>query len=237
VSYGTAVTPTGVLIAESETEEDGYVRYTKTALQGTITGVKQTYKDVVDVRVPGTVSLESVAKSVGGISGTIAVSKVTPPKTKQIAATVVVEITTTPPNTAALAYDLGDISCSVTAISMSENFRGTDVFTTSSGNTRFSGQRKTADMTARISAYPECYLSSGTSQSGTFSYVSSHENSSTSPNSIVTAAQTSTTNTFVDGTGSVADTTTTTGVIRRNSRPILTTLGGVTYYEVITWSV
>jgi hypothetical protein len=237
VSYGTAVTPTGVLIAESETEEDGYVRHTKTALQGTITGIKQTYKDVVDVRVAGTVSLESVSKSVGGISGTIAVSKVTPPKTKQIAATVEVEITTTPPNTAALAYDLGDISCSVTAISMSENFRGTDTFTTSSGNTRFSGQRKTADMSARISAYPECYLSSGTSNSGTFSYVSSHENSSTSPNSLVTAAQTSTTNTFVDGTGSTSDTTTTTGIIKRTSRPILTTLLGVTYYEVITWSV
>jgi hypothetical protein len=236
-SFGTPVAPPGVLIAESESEEDGYVVYTKTALQGTITGVKQTYKDVVDVRVAGTVSLESVSKSVGGISGTIAVSKVTPPKTKQIAATVEVEITTTPPNTAALAYDLGDISCSVTAISMSENFRGTDTFTTSSGNTRFSGQRKTADMSARISAYPECYLSSGTSNSGTFSYVSSHENSSTSPNSLVTAAQTSTTNTFVDGTGSTSDTTTTTGIIKRTSRPILTTLSGVTYYEVITWSV
>jgi hypothetical protein len=236
-SFGTPVDPPGVLIAESESEEDGYVVYTKTALQGTITGVKQTYKDVVDVRVAGTVSLESVSKSVGGISGTIAVSKVTPPKTKQIAATVEVEITTTPPNTAALAYDLGDISCSVTAISMSENFRGTDTFTTSSGNTRFSGQRKTADMSARISAYPECYLSSGTSNSGTFSYVSSHENSSTSPNSLVTAAQTSTTNTFVDGTGSTSDTTTTTGIIKRTSRPILTTLLGVTYYEVITWSV
>jgi hypothetical protein len=236
-SFGTPVAPPGVLIAESESEEDGYVVYTKTALQGTITGVKQTYKDVVDVRVAGTVSLESVSKSVGGISGTIAVSKVTPPKTKQIAATVEVEITTTPPNTAALAYDLGDISCSVTAISMSENFRGTDTFTTSSGNTRFSGQRKTADMSARISAYPECYLSSGTSNSGTFSYVSSHENSSTSPNSLVTAAQTSTTNTFVDGTGSTSDTTTTTGIIKRTSRPILTTLLGVTYYEVITWSV
>jgi hypothetical protein len=102
---------------------------------------------------------------------------------------------------------------------------------------RFSGQRKTADMSARISAYPECYLSSGTSNSGTFSYVSSHENSSTSPNSLVTAAQTSTTNTFVDGTGSTSDTTTTTGIIKRTSRPILTTLLGVTYYEVITWSV
>jgi hypothetical protein len=236
-SFGTPVAPPGVLIAESESEEDGYVVYTKTALQGTITGIKQTYKDVVDVRVAGTVSLESVSKSVGDISGTIAVSKVTPPSTKQIAATVEVEITTLPPNTAALAYDLGDISCSVTAISMSENFRGTDTFTTSSGNTRFSGQRKTADMSARISAYPECYLSSGTSNSGTFSYVSSHENSSTSPNSLVTAAQTSTTNTFVDGTGSTSDTTTTTGIIKRNSRPILTTLLGVTYYEVITWSV
>jgi hypothetical protein len=29
----------------------------------------------------------------------------------------------------------------------------------------------------------------------------------------------------------------TTGIIKRNSRPIITDLNGTTYYEVITWSV
>ena len=119
VSYGTAVTPTGVLIAESETEEDGYVRYTKTALQGTITGVKQTYKDVVDVEVPGAVECTTIAVSSGGVSGTIAVPKVTPRRSKKVVATVEVEITTTPPDTASVAFDLGQISCSVTSTNVS----------------------------------------------------------------------------------------------------------------------
>ena len=235
-SLGTPVTPTGVLVAESETESDGYITYEKTALQGTIVETKQTYKDVVDVTVAGVVNCTQVSKSAGGISGTIAVTQVTPPRTKTLAATVTVAITTTPPDTVSLAYDLGDISCSVTSISMSENFRGTDVFTTSSGNSRYSGQRKAADMSARISTYPNCYLSSATG-SGVFSYTSSYQNDSTNPDSIVANAQTSTTTTFTDGTGSTSASYSTTGVVRRNSRPILTALDGTVYFEVITWTV
>ena len=235
-SLGTAVTPTGVIVAESETESDGYITYEKTALQGTITGTKQTYKDVVDVTVAGVVNCTNVSKTAGGISGTIAVTRVTPPRTKTLAATVTVEVTTSPPNTVSLAYDLGDISCSVTSISMSENFRGTDVFTTESGNTRFSGQRKAADMSARISTYPNCYLSNSTGE-GTFSYTSSYENTSTSPNTISPSAQTSKTKTFTDGTGSTSATYSTTGVVERSSRPILTALDGTIYFEVVTWTV
>ena len=235
-SLGTPVTPTGVLVAESETESDGYITYEKTALQGTIVGTKQTYKDVVDVTVAGIVNCTQVSKSSGGISGTIAVTQVTPPRTKTLAATVTVEVATSPPNTVSLAYDLGDISCSVTSISMSENFRGTDVFTTSSGNSRYSGQRKAADMSARISTYPNCYLSSATG-AGVFSYTSSYQNDSTSSNSIVANAQTSTTKTFTDGTGSTSASYSTTGVVERTSRPILTALDGTVYFEVITWTV
>tara|TARA_R110000796_G_scaffold141716_1_gene258098 strand:+ start:2494 stop:4929 length:2436 start_codon:yes stop_codon:yes gene_type:complete len=235
-SIGTAVTPTGVLISESETQSDGFITYVKTSIQGTITGIKQTYKDVAEVTTAGTVNCTQVQKSVGNISGTIAVTEVKPPRNQSLKATVTVEILASPPNTVALAYDLGDISCSVTSISMSENFRGTDVFTTESGNSRFSGQRKSADMSARISTYPNCYLTSS-SGSGTFSYTSSYENTSTSPNSIVSVAQNSRTNTFTDGTGSTSATYSTTGVIRRDSRPILTALDGTTYFEVITWTV
>ena len=235
-SIGTAVTPTGVLISESETQSDGFITYVKTSIQGTITGIKQTYKDVAEVTTAGTVNCTQVQKSVGNISGTIAVTEVKPPRNQSLKATVTVEILTSPPDTLALAYDLGDISCSVTSISMSENYRGTDVFTTESGNSRFSGQRKSADMSARISTYPNCYLTSS-SGSGTFSYTSSYENTSTNPNSIVSVAQNSRTNTFTDGTGSTSATYSTTGVIRRDSRPILTALDGTTYFEVITWTV
>ena len=235
-SLGTPVTPTGVIVAESESESDGYITYEKTALQGTIVGIKQTYKDVVDVTVAGTVNCTSVSKSVGGISGTIAVAQVTPPRTKTLAATVTVEVTTSPPNTISLAYDLGDISCSVTSITMSENYRGTDVFTTSSGNSRFTGNRKAADMSARVSTYPNCYLSSS-SGTGTFSYTSSYENASTNPTTILPVAQVSATSSFTNGTGSTSATYSTTGVVERTSRPILTTLDGTIYFEVVTWTV
>ena len=235
-SLGTPVTPTGVLVAESENQSDGYITYEKTALQGTIIGTKQTYKDVVEVTDAGIVNCTQVSKAAGGISGTIAVTQVTPPRTKTLAATVTVEVTTSPPNTIALAYDLGEISCSVTSISMSENFRGTDVFTTSSGNSRFSGQRKAADMSARISTYPNCYISSAIGN-GTFSYTSSYQNDSTNPSSISTTGQTSVTKTFTNGTGSTAATYATTGVVKRNSRPILTVLDGTIYFEVVTWTI
>jgi hypothetical protein len=235
-SIGTPVTPTGVLISESETQSDGYITYVKTAIQGTIVGTKQTYKDVVDVTLAGTVRCTDVSKSVGGISGTIAVADVTPPRTKTLAATVTVEITSSPPDTVTLAYDLGSISCSVTSISMSENFRGTDVFTTESGNTRFSGKRKSADMSARISTYPDCYLTNSVGE-GTFAYVSSYENTSSSTTTLVTNALTSRTSTFTNGTGSTSASYSTSGVIRRESRPILNALNGTTYFEVITWSV
>lgn len=236
-SVGIASVPTGVLVESRDVNQNGFTTFIRTALQGTIEGVKLTYKDVADVRDAGTVNLTNVTKATGGISGTIAVAQVTPPRTKTLAATVTVEITTTPPDTVDIAYDLGDTSCSVTSISMSENFRGSDTFETSSGNSRFSGERKTADMSARISTYPECYLSGGTSSEGTFSYVSSYENISTSPNSIVAQAQTSTTNTFMDGTGSTSADYATTGVIKRNSRPVFTAIDGTVYYEVVTWTV
>ena len=236
-AVGVESIPDGVLIESKDVNTGGFVTYIRTTLQGDITGIKTTYKDVTDVRVAGTVNLQSIAKSTGGISGTIAVADVTPPRTKTIAAQVTIEITETPPDTVNIAYDLGNISCSVTSISMSENFRGTDVFTTSSGNSRFSGERKTADMSARISTYPECYLSGLTSNDGTFSYTSSYENQSTDPNSIVAVGQNSTTNTFVDGTGSTSADYATTGIIKRNTRPILTAIDGTIYYEVITWEV
>ena len=236
-SVGVVQTPTGILTESRDVNVDGFKTFIRTALQGTVEGTKLTYKDVVDVRDAGTVNLTEVSKSVGGISGTIAVSQVTPPRTKTLAATVTVEITTTPPDTVDIAYDLGNISCSVTAISMSENYRGSDVFETASGNSRFSGQRKTADMSARISSYPECYLSGGTSSSGTFSYTSSYENASTNPDAILAIAQTSTTNTFMDGTGSTSADYDTTGVIKRSSRPVFTAIDGTVYYEVITWTV
>jgi hypothetical protein len=229
--------PSGVIISRRETENNGYKTFQVTAIQGNITGTKQTYKDVVEVVKAGEVSCDSISESAGDISGTIAVAQVTPPRTVTLAATVTVQITTDPPSTASLAYDLSEISCSVVSTTMSENFRGSDVFVTSSGNSRYNGQRKSASMSAKTQTYPNCFLTSS-SNSGTFSYVSSYENTSTSPNIINAQAQTSTTTSNVKGTGATSDTSQTSGILKRNSRPIFSGLeNGNTYYEVVTWSV
>ncbi|MGB0356027.1 MAG: hypothetical protein ACPGII_08195, partial [Opitutales bacterium] len=236
-SVGTAVTPTGTLVAESEDNENGYIKYVKTALQGTITGTKQTYKDVVEVDVPGTVNCATVSVSAGGESGTIAVPQVTPAKTKRVAATVTVEVTDNPPNTASLAYDIGAISCSVTStnVQLSE---GPGV-TVSAGTTAVvtqTGYVKNFSASSRIQTYPGCYLTSSSS-TGSISYTSS-STPRVSGNVISSDTATSTRQTKCIGTGASGATGyATTGIIKRQSRPILTTLDGTTYYEVITWSV
>jgi hypothetical protein len=237
VSYGTEVTPTGVLIAESETEEDGYVRYTKTALQGDIVGVKQTYKDVVDVEVPGEVECTTIAVSSGGVSGTIAVPKVTPRRSKKVVATVEVEITTTPPDTASVAFDLGEISCSVTSTNVSlTRGPGSTVSVGTTSVVSDTGYVQNFGASANISVFPGCYLIDSSSD-GVVSYVTSSQPVA-SGNIISRDEASSSRSTKCEGTGETAKTGyVETGIIRRNSRPILTTLGGVTYYEVITWSV
>jgi hypothetical protein len=253
VSYGTAVTPTGVLIAESETEEDGYVQYTKTALQGTITGVKHTYKDVVDVEVPGTVTLEEVSTAISDVdtvnlSGTIAIPKVIPPRRKKIAATVTVEITTNPPSTASLAYDLGEISCSVTSYSESYNSRHGPTKRSKVGifiSTYVDWQRSYSP-SARLQVYEGCYIEGASSASGSVSYQSGkthildpdedEDGYGDGLDTTINSQAISLTKCVASGS-TAATGYAETGVLKRSSRPILTALDGTTYYEVITWSI
>ena len=237
ISYGTEVVPPGELIASSETQEDGYVQYINTAIQGQITGTKQTYKDVVQVEVPGEVQCSTVSVSSGGESGTIAVPKVAPRKRKTIAATVTVEILTTPTNTASVAYDLGEISCSVTStnVSLTEG-PGSTVTIGTNAVVSDTGFVKNFGASARISTYPGCYLTSASS-SGTVSYITSSQPVA-SGNTIIREESTSSRETECIGTGSTSLTGyLETGVVQRKSRPVLTALNGTTYYEVITWEV
>ena len=236
-SRGTPVTPTGVLVAESETNSNGYITYEKTALQGTITGIKQTYKDVVQVEVPGTVSCTTVSVSSGGVSGTIAVPLVTPRKRKTIAATVTVEVLTTPTNTASIAYDLGSISCSVTSTNTSLTVGpGSTVTVGTTAVVSDTGYVQNFGASARIQTYPGCHLTTSSS-TGEVSYITSSQPVA-SGNIISRDNTNSTRQTKCIGTGSTSATGyNTTGVIRRNSRPIVTDLDGNTYYEVVTWSV
>ena len=237
VSYGTEVTPTGVLISSSETQQDGYIQFTNTCIQGTIEEVKQTYKDVVQVEVPGEVNCTDISVSSGGITGDIAVPQVTPRRRKTIAAQVTVEVLSTPPDTASVAFDLGAISCSVTSTNVSLSRGpgptvtvGTNAVVSSTGFTQNFGA------SARIQTYPGCFLTDSSS-TGTISYVSS-ETPRAAGSGIVNDTFNSDRQTKCIGTGSTSAVGyNTTGIIKRNSRPIVTDLAGVTYYEVITWSV
>ena len=251
-SLGTPVTPTGVIVAESETESDGYITYEKTALQGTIAGTKQTYEDVIDVEVPGIVDcttedISIIDNVIGNITGTIAVPKVTPRRSKKIAATVTVEITTTPPSTTSLAYDLGQISCSVTSVSKSYTSKNGPTRYVKGGifNIPYTDWSRSYSPSARIQVYPGCYLSNASS-TGSVSY-NSQKTYLLDPDedgdgyydgydSDIDSSAFS--GTSCTGEGSTSDAGyVTTGILQRSSRPVLTTLDGTTYYEVITWSV
>ena len=235
-SVGTRVDPPGVITATSETDSDGYKTFEVTSLQGNISGTKMTYKDVVDVEVPGTVNCTTESVTSGPVSGTIAVPLVTPRRRKRVAATVTVEVTTTPPDTAALAYDLGKISCSVTSTNAALA-RGVGN-TVSAGTTAIvtrTGYSQDFNASARIQVFPGSYLTSASS-TGSINYITSQE-WEVSGNIITPNEYYSQRVTKCTGTGSTsADGYDENGIIKRDSRPILTSVDGTTYYEVITWS-
>jgi len=238
VSYGTEVVPTGVLISKSETQEDGYSQFTNTCIQGTIEGTKTTYKDVVQVEVPGEVQCTTISVESGGESGTIAVPKVTPRRRKTIAAQVTIEVQSTPPDTASVAFDLGAISCSVTSTNVSLTRGAGNTVSAVSGNNTLTetGFSQNFGASARIQTYPGCFLTSSSSN-GSITYITS-KTPRANGNVIVFDESNSSRDTICEGTGSTtAEGYSTTGIIKRNSRPIITALDGTTYYEVITWSV
>jgi hypothetical protein len=165
------------------------------------------------------------------------VPEVVPRKRKTIAATVTVEILTTPTNTASVAYDLGEISCSVTStnVSLTEG-PGSTVTIGTNAVVSDTGFVKNFGASARISTYPGCYLTSSRS-SGEVSYTTSSQPVA-SGNTITRNESTSSRETECIGTGSTSLTGySETGVVQRKSRPVLTALNGTTYYEVITWEV
>ena len=217
VSYGTEVFPSGVLISSSETLEDGYTQFTNTCIQGNITGVKQTYKDVVAVDVPGEVSCTTESGTTGA-GGSIAIVEVTPRRSKRVSATVTIEVTTTSPGAITPAYDLGSISCSVTSIRESFNI--------SAG---FLETNQGYSLSATNQSYPGCFITSAQS-SGTVRYLSTIRSEGSN------ASSTTTTRCAAKGSTSSLGWSES-GTLKRKSRPLLTDLNGTTYYEVITWSV
>ena len=218
-TYGAASTEGNVLIASSDFEEDGYKRFVRTFLTGNITGVKQTYQDVVSVDVPGEVFCTTELGRTGA-GGSVAIVQVTPRRSKRVTATVTIEVTSSTPGTFAAAYDLGNISCSVTSVRESFNI--------SAG---FLETNQGYSLSATNQSYPGCFITSSSS-SGSVEYPSTIRSEGNQPD-----AQSNTTTKCV-ATGSTSSSGwVQTGILKRKSRPILTDLSGTTYYEVITWSV
>ena len=241
VSIGTKVIPTGSVIAESETESDGYITHSVTAVQGTIAGIKRTYQDVADVDVPGTVecSTESFSfpTSKDSTSGTIAITQVVPPSRKKITATVTIEVGPDALGTIDPAFDISQISCSVSSVKTNASVNN------GTGGTFWRGVwhpgwSQNLDASARIQTYPGCYLTV-TSSSGAILYQSfSAPTNETAGAGVRIDTGNSAQTTTCTGSGSTTlENYVETGLISRNSRPILVLTDGTTYYETITWSV
>ena len=240
-SVGTEITPPGVIVESSQINDNGFIRWVKTALQGNVIGIKQEYKDVMEVDVPGTVECTVVSVSSGGTSGSLAVTKVIPRRRKKIIANVEIKVSTQPEGITQLAFDLGKISCSVISAnySLQKSPNVTLVYDNGSGGTvSVTGENKNFSAGASIQSYPGCYLTTTTSV-GTVEYDASKVPVlSGTGNSHTFDTVTTNRTTYCIGDGSTnKNSYFETGVIKRNSRPLFTALDGTIYYEIITWSV
>ena len=246
-SVGSAVEPSNVgtskLIEEQDIQEDGYVRFVRSKLVNIPSGTTTTYVDVVDVRVPGQVELttEAVSATASGlgsnVSGTVAITKVTPVQTKKVAATVTQSINTSPPSTSNLAFNLDNISCSVTSLRTSYNCGPGRTASTEDGGITSTGFVQSFSPSVAVQTYPGCFINGLQEVTGSVSYTSS-STPRADGNTIATDTSNSLSTTKLIGTGSTSDTGySQTGVIRRRSRPVITALDGTTFYETVTWSV
>ena len=254
-SVGTAITPTGTLIDSSETQENGYVRFSRTALQGTIIKTTQTYKDVVFVDVPGEVncttsteleppSTRALVNPTAGFTefgGEVVVVESIPPKKQQIEADVTVNIQSSIPDTTELAYDISGLSCSVLKITerVSGSVGRAVTLVDASGNTSTEvGESQSFSTSSSISEFPRHFLKSDKS-TGRISG-SGSEQPYISGGEFKFAGANSTTITKAFGFGNNEadkdDIYKTDGIISKTFRPVLTAQDGTVFYEVTTVS-
>lgn len=249
-SVGTAITPDGTLIDSSETQENGYVRFSRTSLQGTIIKQTQSYKDVEFVDVPGQVScrtsneLKASGSATSGFlngSGKTIVIESIPPSKQQVEATVVVNIQSSIPDTTELAFDISGLSCSV--LKVTDRFSGgvgrAVTLVDADGDTSTQvGRSQSFSAGSSISEFPRHFIVD-TSASATLA-----GSGSTQPyisgGQFATATESSITHANAFGFGNnEADKNElykTNGIIRRDFRPVLTAQDGTVFYEVTTVS-
>jgi len=272
-------------------------------LVGQIIGTKVTYENIISVKVPGTVkcvthdAVGDLASNVTNSNKSQATIESVPPNTIKIKATVTESIQTSVPSITTLAYNLDEISCSVTRIGTSYRETRGPTATSENGTATQIGTQKSASLSTSNSYYPGSYVldndnsaiavtaavkgrqyriinagntdftaigaanstantvfiatgaGSGTGtvrdfgSEGKLTYQSSSTPRSTGATSLTadTGDSDTITNIITKGTTSQADGSapssySTTGTIQQKARPVLTTIDGTTYYEVITFS-
>ncbi len=259
-SVGTAITPSGTLIDSTETQENGYVRFSRTALQGTIIKTTQTYKDVVFVDVPGRVNcttsgaiaietLGEATDATGAIIGRVvkkpkgetAIVETIPPTKQQVEADVVVNIQSSIPDTTELAFDISGLSCSV--VKLTERVSGrvgrAVTLVASDGSTTTEvGSGQSFSTSSSFTEFPRHFIQNSNAEaimgttSSTQPYISGGQ--------FEFATETSETKTRAVGFGNSfddkADLYKTDGIISRSFRPVLTAQDGTVFYEVTTVS-
>ena len=230
-----------VVTADDDSNVQGYPTRSVTALSGGVTGVKFTYPAPVEVTTPGIITLATIEITAGGLTGTDAVIRAVPPRKKTVTATVTISIVSSPPSTVANAYNLENISCSVTNTRATFSYKGSDVYTTTNGTNSTAVAKYGANIGADISTYPGYFLTN-TTASGCFSYTAGSQASGLNTNTVAVSSLTANITNTLTGSGSYAATGfpsgySTTGILQQKARPVLTALDGTTYWELITWTV
>ncbi len=158
---------TGVVGNYFEATSSATVSGATAYLVGQIIGTKNTYKEIVEVYVPGTVECKTLSLE-GQIdtqttSATASYIASVPPYQTKIKATVTQSIQTTVPEpTATLAYSLDDIACSIAYVSSGVNKKtGAAATAVSNSGTSVSTQTgfaRNVSASARSSYYPGYYI-------------------------------------------------------------------------------
>jgi hypothetical protein len=260
VSVGTEAveSATGQLIESIDELADGFSIFTREYLmpfnsETSLTGLKRTYSDSIKVRVPGAIQLQKVNVSIEMATGQEATVLDTPPSTQTISVDVEVSIETDDPARTAPPFDMGKIRCSLSMERMSHSYRGFQSYTEytpplidqttgdlieAGYNTTNYYPKQTVSSSASVRVYPERYLIGDSSLSAEFKYQSQLNRNPQRGDSVpllnTPLFDTKQVNMRVTGSTN-PDGYRTTGTIKTDSRPIITTVEGVTYYEVVRW--
>lgn len=232
------------LIRKNDRFVKGFLQYNRTYLVAassskTITGQKYSYRDRVNVPVPGSIECISIDTGIDGVTGSLADLKITPKGSKEIAVNVTIEIATSPPSGEARAFNIDSLSCSV--LSKRESLRNGPGQTVTWGteNNRMSatGYSQAFSASAGVKVYPGYHLVSGkTSSNGTISYTGRSWYEVTNNTIGNEQSSKSILKTSCTGSGSTGKTGySESGLVNSRPRPVYAALDGTVYWEIIKW--